>query len=136
VAATRDLKRDVLSPGPRTWVGLRARLRDDLAATCHGHWDLLPFRTPDPVGTVLRIRLLSALRSLLVLLIPPGLLYLVSATRLLPVVPSQPVLLIGYLGWPALVILLWLDPELATKVNLVKAAGDAVNAFKQDKSAK
>ena len=135
VAATRDLKRDVLSPGPGTWAGLRARLRDDLAATCHGHWNLLPYRPPDPPGRVLRIRLFSALRSLMVLLIPPGLLYLASATRLLPFVPSQPILLIGYLVWPGLVILLWLDPQLATKVNLVKAAGETVSVFKQDKSA-
>jgi len=134
VASTRDLKRDVLSPGPGTWTVLRARLREDLAATCHGHWNLLPNRTPDPAGRVLRIRLLSALRSLLVLLIPPGLLYLLSATHLLPALPSQSVLLIGYLGWPALVLMLWLDPELAAKVNLVKSAAEAVSSFKQDKS--
>jgi len=126
----------VLSPGPRTWAGLRTRLRDDLAATCHGHWDLLPYRTPDPAGMVLRIRLFSALRSMLVLLTPPGLLYLLSATRLLPAMPSQPILLIGYLGWPALVLMIWLDPDLATKVSLVKAVGDTVSVFKQDKSAK
>jgi hypothetical protein len=113
---------------------LRARLRDDLAATCHGYWNLLQHRTPDPVGKVLRIRLLSAIRSLLVLATPPGLLYLLSATHVLPTVPSQPILLIGYLGWPALVIMFWLDPELAAKINLVKAAGDAVSAFRQDKS--
>jgi hypothetical protein len=53
---------------------------------------------------------------------------------LLPAAPSQPILLIGYLGWPALVIMLWLDPELAAKVNLVKTASDAVSAFKQDNS--
>jgi len=134
VAATRDLKRDVLSPGPGTWAGLRARLHEDLAATCHGHWDLLPHRTPDPAGRALRIRLLSALRSLLVLLTPPGLLYLVSATRLLPVTPSQPVLLLFYFGWPALVIMFWLDPQLLAKVNLVKTAADTVSSLKQDKS--
>jgi hypothetical protein len=65
---------------------------------------------------------------------PPGLLYLVSATHLLPVTPSQPVLLLFYFGWPALVLMLWLDPQLATKVNLVETAADTVNSLKRDKS--
>lgn len=134
VAATRDLERDVLSPGPRTWEGLRARLVEDLAATCHGYWNLLPYRVPDPPGKVLRIRLLSALRSLLVLVTLPVLLYLASRTHLLPAAVPQSVLLIGYLGWPGLVIMYWLDPDLLTKISLLKSGGDAVSSFKQDKS--
>ena len=125
-AATRDLKRSVLSPGRDTWPALRTRLHDMLTATVHARWDLLLHREPDPAAKALLVRLLSLGRSLLVLLVPPALLIALQAFHVIPENPPTGVQVIAYVAWPAIVLLLWLDPALAQKVDLVKSAKDLI----------
>ncbi|MEU6194534.1 tetratricopeptide repeat protein [Streptomyces sp. NPDC047061] len=125
-SATRDLKRSVLSPGPDTWRTLHALLAEVLCHTVHARWDRLPHRQPDPAGRVLRVRLLGAVRNLLVLLIPPALVLTLQGTGVLPASIPTELQIAAYIGWPAVVALLWLDPTLAKKIDLLKTSTDTL----------
>ncbi|MGA5727368.1 tetratricopeptide repeat protein [Streptomyces seoulensis] len=127
-AATRDLKRSVLSPDTETWPLLRSQLIAVLGNTVHARWDLLPHRQPDPAIRMLRVRLLSTLRTLLVLVVPPALLIVLQQAKIFPSGLPTALQVAAYLGWPAIVLLLWLDPDLAKKVDLVKSAGNLVQS--------
>ncbi|MEU6374169.1 tetratricopeptide repeat protein [Streptomyces sp. NPDC046909] len=127
-AATRDLKRSVLSPGPETWRELRGVVAALLQDTVHARWEQLPHRRPDPAGQVLRLRILGAVRNLLVLLIPPTLVLVLEHTGVLPAGIPTGFQIAAYIGWPVIVVLLWLDPTLAKKIELLKASTDTLRS--------
>lgn len=132
-AATRDLKRSVLSPGSDTWANLKTRVVELLEATAHGWWERYPYRKPDPVTRVLLAKVDSFARRLVVISGVPAMVAIIQYSHVLKFAVPVEVQFIAYVVWPLAGILMLVDPTLPAKVTAANdlrsllAGGDQKN---------
>jgi hypothetical protein len=119
VTLLRQYKRQVLLPGEGTWERLRQEVVGFAALACERRWDSLP--QPEPENAAGRFRAWAAvsLRLLLTAAVGPAALVayeVLPGTR--PPVPAL-VAIALYAGWPLLTIMIRVDPDFLTKLNVL-----------------
>jgi tetratricopeptide (TPR) repeat protein len=119
VTQLRQYKRQVLLPADGTWTALRQEVLNFATLACERRWDSLPQPEPEKVARRFRARVAVSLRMVLIAAAGPAALV---AYQVLPGArPAVPdvVAFILYVIWPLFTVLLRVDPDLVTKVNLL-----------------
>jgi tetratricopeptide (TPR) repeat protein len=118
VAKLREYKRRVLLPEDETWASLRQEVIDFAVIASERRWGSLPHATPEKVSRQLRARIAMGLRIGLIASVGPLALVayqVIPGTR--PPVPDL-VAFALWVVWPLLTVLVRVDPDLATKLDV------------------
>lgn len=121
----RELKKYILLPNDKTREQLITILSTNLVNAADGNWDL--FKKIDPPAILSwRLRSFQLLRRLMAIILPMIIVFiiLISPIKLSDTIMGY--ILAGSIGWVAIIILAWLDPDYQEKIGNFTEKADII----------